>query len=117
LQISPEQFAELQRLPIFRGTIVSGSMEPIIKTGERVMVDVGNQDLKRFDIIVFYQKDKLICHYLWSINQRLKPKLLQTRSMYGHKDFPIKEEQYLGKVISHKINLWRKLLILMQNLL
>ena len=107
--ISREQFEKLKELPIFKGKIISASMEPVIMTGEDVVIDVGAKDLKRFDIIVIFVDGKLVCHYLWQMNQIIKPVLLQTRNMSGRKDFPVYEEDYLGKVISHKISFWRRL--------
>lgn len=99
--------------PFFRGTIVSGSMEPVIMTGEGIVVSVKCRELKRFDIIVFVQDQKLICHYLWTTNKFVKPILMQTRSMGGSRDFPIKEEDYVGKVLSHKLSWLQKIKILL----
>ena len=96
----------------FRGKIISGSMIPVIKIGEDVLVDVKSKDLKRFDIIVFLRDEMLICHYLWNINRLVEPLLMQTRNIHGGKDYPIKEEDYIGKVVSHKLSFFRKLKII-----
>lgn len=88
-------------------------MEPLIKIGEEVIVDVGASDLKRFDIVVIFLDGKLVCHFIWNINRIVKPILLQTRNMHGQLDFPVAEEDYLGKVLSHKIGFWRRLRILL----
>lgn len=102
-----EEFERLKAVPFFRGKIVTGSMDPVIKIGEEIVVDVGCRDFKRFDIIVFFQSDKLICHYLWRKNSIVKPVLYQTRALNGGYDLPVTEELCLGKVISHKLPLWR----------
>ena len=93
----------------FRGKIVSGSMIPVINIGDEILVEVKAKKLKRFDIIVFLDEGKLICHYLWTMNKVVKPFLMQTRNMYGGKDIPIREENYIGKVLSHRLSLWQKL--------
>lgn len=112
MEIGRDKFERLKELPFFKGTVITGSMVPVIKIGESITVEVGQKDLKRFDIIVFYHDGKLICHYLWNLNQIVMPMLMQTRSLNGRKDYPIKPQDYLGKVVSHKINWWRKIRIL-----
>ena len=107
--ITREQFNEIKTLPIFKSKIISGSMSPVIKMGEEIIIDVGSKNIKRFDIVVIYLEGKLVCHYLWNINEKVKPLLLQTRNMLGEKDYPIEENDYLGKVVSHHLSLWQKL--------
>lgn len=84
-------------------------MEPLIKIGDEIIVSVGEKNLKRFDIIVFYSEDRLICHYLWRMNKIVKPIVFQTRSMSGQFDRPLLEEYYLGKVLNFKLGWWWKL--------
>ena len=98
--------------PLFKGKIVSDSMEPVLKVGDLIVVDVKAAHLKRFDIIVFLTNGRLICHYLWQRNQVVRPILMQTRSLNGSIDYPIGEDDYIGKVISHKLSLWWKIRIL-----
>ena len=111
-ELSKDDFEKLKRLPFFKGKIVSGSMHPVIKIGDGIVVEIGNLNIKRFDIIVFYSHGILICHYLWAYNKVFTPILFQTRSLFGKKDHPIDASSYLGKVISHKLSWWRKFLIL-----
>lgn len=100
--------------------ILSGSMEPLIQTGEELQVipikDVA--DLKPFDIIVYWDRDILICHYLWSINQRFRTdaglRIFGTRSLASQReDFPIDESQILGRVIGKRISRWQQMKILL----
>lgn len=112
MNTSREHFEELKKLSLFKSKVISDSMEPIIKIGEEVVIDVGNMDIKRFDIIVIYNDGKLVCHYLWKMNRYLKPILLQTRNMAGKLDYPVYTEDYLGKVLSHRLSLWQKLRII-----
>ncbi len=88
-------------------------MIPVINIGEEITVEVKAKNLKRFDIIVFMQDDILICHYLWNINRFIEPLLLQTRNISGGRDYPIKEEDYVGKVLSHRMSFLRKLRIIL----
>ena len=100
MEITQEIKEEILKNSIFKGTVVTGSMVPVIKVGESVVVEVKANNLKRFDIIVFVENQKLICHFLWQMNTRVSPILYQTRNMFGGKDFPIREEDYIGRVIS-----------------
>lgn len=104
-----EEFLKLKELKTFRGRIVSDSMSPIINIGDFVDVKIGEMDLKKFDIILIYQDARLICHTLWHINQSVEPKLFKTRNLRGVGDMPVSHDDYLGKVISHKLNLWQKI--------
>lgn len=112
MTISREQFEGLKTLSLFKSKVISDSMVPVIQIGEEVIIDIGNMDIKRFDIIVIYLDGKIVCHYLWHLNRYLKPILLQTRNMSGKMDFPVKIEDYLGKVMSHKLSLWQKFKII-----
>lgn len=109
--ISRAQFERLKELSLFKSKVVSDSMVPVIQIGEDVIIDIGNKDIKRFDIIVIYLDGKLVCHYLWHMNKYLKPILLQTRNMSGKMDFPINIDDYLGKVMSHRLSFWQKVRI------
>jgi signal peptidase I len=101
---SREEFEKIKKLPFFKGVIVSDSMEPLLKIGDKIVVEVGTRELKRFDLIVFWNGEKLVCHYVWAMNRLVTPFLLQTRSMkYLGKDVPINWDDYLGKVHSHRL--------------
>lgn len=102
-------FEKIKSTPIFKGVIVSDSMIPLLKVGDRIVVDVGNRDLKRFDLIVFWNEDKLVCHFVWAMNRTVTPFLLQTRNLKKlGKDVPISWEDYLGKVVSHGFSPWER---------
>lgn len=112
MKINEEIKQKILSQPFFKGQIVSGSMIPVINIGEEILIEVKAKNLKRFDIIVFLRDEKLICHYLWNMNRFIHPLLLQTRNIRGGKDYPIKEEDYIGKVLSHKLSFFRKLKII-----
>lgn len=112
MSMTRDDLSELKKLKTFKGVIVSGSMIPVINVGETIEVEVGNLDLKRFDIVVFFSKDRLICHYVWRMNRIVKPILIQTRSLSGGLDLPIALEDYLGKVTNFQLSGWQKFKIL-----
>lgn len=112
MTISREQFNDLKSLSLFKSKVVTNSMVPIIQVGEEIVIDIGNNNIKRFDIVVIYLDGKLVCHYLWNLNRYLKPILMQTRNMAGRLDYPVSIDDYLGKVLSHRLNLWQRIKIL-----
>jgi len=113
VDLTREDFNQLKKLPLFKGKIVSGSMMPLMPIGSKIVVAVGDQNIKRFDIIVFLQNGKLICHFLWNINKIIEPKLLQTKNLASlGVDYPITMDDYLGKVVNFKLRLRDKFRIL-----
>jgi signal peptidase I len=105
-EMNEQKIQDILSQKIFKGKIISASMAPLIKVGDEVVVEVKARDLKRFDIIIFVQNNQLVCHYIWALNEIMKPRLLQTRSLAGVKDLPISEEDYIGRVISHRLRWW-----------
>ncbi len=108
-----EQLNSKGLLPI---KIISGSMEPVIKVNDKVVIKKIDQPLKRFDIIVYKSERELVCHLVKHINQFMtegENNLIQTRGLNSHHDdIPVHLDDVLGLVVSHKINVWRKLLLL-----
>lgn len=115
-KISKEEFENLKKHPFFKGKIVSSSMSPVIKEGESIVVDVGQMKIKRFDIVVIYMDDILVCHYLWRFNQLIHPIYMQTRSLSGGVDIPITLDNYLGKVVNFDLGLLRKTQIFLKHI-
>ena len=114
METTREDFEWLKKQPFHKLKVITNSMEPVIMVGESIVIVVGTQDIKRFDIVVFFKNGKLICHYLWSVNKKCIPVQLQTRNIPGHLDSPFSDEDCLGKVISHKLSFWQKLRSLFQ---
>lgn len=96
--------------PFEKFKVVSDSMEPLIKIGDKVVVQI-NGKVKRFDVVAFWGGDKLICHVLWHINQvRNAPQMLVTCPLDGRSpDLAIRQEDLLGPVLNFKLSLWQKL--------
>ena len=74
-------------------------------------------ELKRFDIVVFWQDNILISHYFWKANKYFNEDLnnptLVTRPLNPIKafDHPIHFEQILGIIRERKISFWLKIRI------
>ena len=108
MELSRDEFENIKKRPYLKSQVVSDSMVPVLKVGDRVVIEIGNLNLQRFDIIVIFVDGKLICHYIWKINSFVKPVIIQTRNMRKHTDMPIMLDDYLGKVVSHQLSLWQK---------
>lgn len=96
--------------------VVSASMEPLIKVGEQVDVKPmlsGSGTLKKFDIIVFWNGELLICHYIRNFNLLAVPGgqgSITTRGLKTRRyDLPCYDEMILGRVLSHRLTFWQKL--------
>jgi signal peptidase I len=111
-KISLEDFEFLKKLVVLKGsisaTIESGSMEPLIMTGDKITISrIDNlAALKRFDIIVLWSGKILICHYVLHRNQVFKQNgenVIVTRGLRSRgEDLPVDESRILGRV-GHQI--------------
>lgn len=106
---------KLSRGEPHRLTIVSNSMEPLIKTGEEVEVQAPPkaEKLALFDIILFRQGNRLNAHFLtkvdWQNDQFITRPLRDPR----HQDYPLKYDDIIGIIAHKKISLWQKLRVLL----
>lgn len=116
-KISFDEFKELQSAlnkgEPFTFIVSSDSMEPVIKTGEEVVVEPIREPLKLFDIIVFFQNNDLLCH-MYIKPSRLNDGFLTSSYKYKSYDFPVKKENVLGVIGSHRVGFFRKLQFLMK---
>lgn len=112
-----DDFEKLKALKSFKGVIRSDSMDPFLKVDDHITVEVGSKDLSRFDLIIFWRNNQMFCHCLWNINRFIEPVYIETRCIrYQDIEHPIKLDDYLGKVVSHKLPLRYKLKIVMKEL-
>lgn len=93
--------------------VISNSMEPLIPTGSELILEkVDSLNLKQFDIIVFEEKDMLICHYISHINKLYDRGYITTKSLLnGLEDVPFSPEKVKGRVTNFKISTLLKLRI------
>lgn len=126
-QLNDELFqelkAKLKSKGILEAQIISGSMEPLIQTGEKVKVvpwDENEKSLKKFDIVVFRFQSFLVCHYVWHQNRLIKDhgkNVYVTRALNStHDDIPITSEDILGLVPGIQISGWQRLKIYLRDL-
>ena len=107
----------MKSLKDFKGVIRSDSMEPFLKVGDEITVEVGVRELNRFDLIIFWRNNQMFCHCLWSINRFMEPIFLQSRCIkYQDREHPIPLIDYLGKVTSHQLPVRYKLKIILKEM-
>jgi hypothetical protein len=99
--------------------LISGSMSPLIKTGDRATIEpVRIEELRMLDIVVFWSVDKLICHCVWGHSVTLGAngeRRINTRGLATSGfDYPVRESEILGRVTSHRLTAftfaWRSFL-------
>jgi hypothetical protein len=107
---------KLAALGQMKHPVVTGSMEPLIAVGSWIEVKPCKiKDLNQFDIIVFHQFEKLICHYVWYFS-KLKQDEVITRSLVGGEDMPINENHLLGRVVNFDISKFQRFKIFLKNM-
>lgn len=100
--------------------VATDSMEPVILTTSNVNVTPITAPLEVFDIIVFWDGSRLMCHYVWHINSLPSSsgeKVFVTRGLRTGEDFPINEADILGIVTSHCLPLRFRLEVKFKSLL
>ncbi len=89
--------------------VVSGSMAPLIPIGATVVVDPARTP-RRWDVVVYWDGQKLICHVLWHVNRHALPnEALLLAPLVGRSvDLAVPRERVLGVVVSHRLTwFWR----------
>ncbi len=105
--------------------IASDSMFPLLKKGDLIEVVplLENRNiLKRFDIIIFLDRERLICHYVWNMNttmSSMERPLVVTRSYFNsyEDDIPISYENIMGVVDNYQVPFKKRFSIVFLNLL
>lgn len=101
-------------------TISGHSMLPLIQERDSInIIPCIPEKLKMFDIVVLWDNEKLICHYLWKKNNGLV-KRAYTRALNplnSKLDSPVEFYFILGAVENYKIKKGTKLRILIQSIL
>ena len=108
----------LQREGRLELRVASTSMQPVIWKDQAVVAEeVNPKELKKFDIIIFWQQQKIFCHLLWHIQKNEKNEdIFITKSLENpcEIDMPLKEELLLGKV-NATIPIYLKLIMWLKN--
>ena len=93
--------------------VISGSMSPLIKIGDMLIVSAQQETYETFDVVLFKRSSKLVVHYIWR-NQLERNNTFITRSfenIYSDEE-PVAKDEIVGKVTNFKIGLLVKLKIL-----
>ncbi|MDF2840976.1 MAG: signal peptidase [Clostridia bacterium] len=82
-------------------TVVSGSMSPGIETGDMVIIQKGNKDLRPGDIITYRLEDMLVTHRIKTVSDANAAEVFITKGdANGIPDFKMVERsQILGKYV------------------
>jgi signal peptidase I len=99
--------------------VVSDSMLPIFKIGDVVTVEPFKQEvLKRFDVVVFWERNRMIIHFLWAkqLDETDGKSIYITKSLKQPLavDLPIKESLLLG-VVNVRIPFMTKVKVFLKN--
>jgi signal peptidase I len=98
--------------------IVSDSMTPLISIGDEIIIKKlePGLKLKKFDIILYQNGEKLMCHYFWHQNKLFDQGFIITRNLKsGNFDYPFELNNVLGVVINFKINFLLKFKIILKD--
>jgi hypothetical protein len=90
-------------------------MTPTIPVGAKLIVTALDPSLlKRFDILVFKQREQLNCHFFWAWNYDNR---VMTRSLKNplENDLPCPIEDILGKVTNFELKASQKSIIWLKN--
>ena len=105
MKITYEEFKELKKNfdEFSKVRILTPSMAPLILVNDMVVVSPLPKDLNKiepFDILVFWQKDKLICHFFIKNENGI----YITRGLNNkYNDEPVQEDHLYGIVIKPKV--------------
>ena len=118
MEVSVFQFEVLRKqisLKPLEIKIITGSMKPLIKIDEIVIVEkIETSKLKPFDIVIYHSAEKLlICHFIWDLS-KLNPNhfLLGSMQNVNGLDKPVPQGKILGIVTNKKITLFYKIILL-----
>ncbi|MBT7608714.1 MAG: S24/S26 family peptidase [Bacteriovoracaceae bacterium] len=98
--------------------VVSDSMTPFIKVGEKVEIKYENvKNLKIFDTVVFWSNGILLCHFFWSSDSENEDFFL-TKSLKYRNEFDLKNnnQHLLGIVSDKNASLFLKIKMICSNI-
>lgn len=89
--------------------VASGSMKPTLKINDVILVKIGNDDLKKGDIIAFQENNAIITHRIIFIEDRILTVKGDNNSVV---DKPIAAEQVIGKIVKvfPKLGIWKRVI-------
>ena len=89
--------------------VASGSMKPTLKINDVILVKIGNENLKKGDIIAFNTDDAIITHRILFIDDRIITVKGDNNNVV---DQPIVVDQVIGKIVKvfPKLGIWKKVI-------
>ena len=123
-KLSLEEFHELKRI-LFPNqkidlVVSTDSMHPLLPVGASIQVGPIEKKPRPFDIVVFWDEGALKCQYVARENGRRRLKNSEsiiTRPLSGKHDAIVPVQMVLGRVMSHKIPLTKKLVLFARQIL
>src|SRR5262245_43077505 len=71
-KVGTEEFGSLRealsRDGVLRCTVATGCMSPLIKAGDSIDIAPFKRDPEVFDIVVFWDGSRMVCHFIWHRN-------------------------------------------------
>ncbi len=112
---------ELNEKGHLQAKVVSGSMRPLIQIGDTIEFEpVEVEDLKMLDIIVYWNGEILICHYIWKIDgarfNEIGKRIITRPLVAAHDDFPFSPDRLVGRVTNFRLSFFHKIIIFLQQL-
>ncbi len=104
IEIQNKDYSDIFGYSIFQ--IETGSMSKALEIEDIIIVKIGNQDLKKDDIITFKQDNNLITHRIIKIDNDV---ITTKGDSNSAEDEPIKKEDIVGKVeiIIPNVRIWK----------
>lgn len=122
MNISWTEFQEIKKTLSLKKELkirpISDSMSPLLKVNEILTIKpIDSQELKTFDIIVFWYQNTLMCHFFWARQTSSNATMLITKSLKEPKsiDLPSPVDCLLG-IVNCKTPWWAKIYLLIKSL-
>lgn len=121
-EITHSQYLELKnkidKTGQLSAMVASDSMTPVINENDTVTIVPVTNELRPFDIVVFYANHKLVCHTVIKesafTTDSLNRNYLFGSYKYSQFDAPVAENIILGRVTSHKLKLHQKIWLILR---
>ena len=104
IEIQDKEYSDIFGYSIFQ--VETGSMSRALEIEDIIIVKIGNEDLKKHDIITFRQDNNLITHRIIKIDKNV---ITTKGDANSAEDEPIKKEDVVGKVefIIPNVRIWK----------
>lgn len=111
MKVSKEEFEKLKsdQKNFLKVKVLTPSMHPLIRVNDQVLIErVTTKEIKPYDILVFWQNNKLICHFF--IKKQGDQYICRGLNNKEY-DEPIAQSEIFGIVIKPTVGSIRKFLL------